>query len=230
MSAELDAAYRSQRLRLASTVSAQAARLWAQSLRERDRTIERVLPLVSAGQRRTVALVDAYMASKMRRALGSGEPKGLNPERYTIERLRGRAAEEVYERPFGAVGSFLEREQGMERAAKAGADSLTRLIRTDLQLAQTHAAQDWMVEDDRVTYYNRVLGAGENCNLCIAAANRRYYREDLAPIHERCGCSVAPAFDPPGSLTRAASFRESDVQVTPDSELGPRLIEPGWAG
>lgn len=236
MSAELDAIYRSQRLRLAATVTAGAARIWSQSFRERERTIERVVPLVFAGQRRTVDLVDSYMAMKMRMAIGRGEPKGLNPDSYTVDQLRGRPAGEVYDRPFGALGSFLGREEGFGAAMSASVASLERLVRTDLQLTQTHAARDWMADDERVNYYERVLGAGKNCELCVAASERRYYREDLAPIHEHCGCSVAPGFDEQevGNLTRAMRLRNAGptytVQVTPDPELGARLTADGWSG
>jgi hypothetical protein len=67
---QIDGVYRSQRLRLHSTVAAGAARLWANGYEDRERTIESALTLVRAGQARTVALVDAYMTAKTREAVG----------------------------------------------------------------------------------------------------------------------------------------------------------------
>lgn len=231
MSLQLDAVYRSQRLRLYSTVSAGVAQIWASNYKDRSATIERSLSLVAAGQARTVALVDAYMAAKVRVALGKGDPKGLNPARYTVDKLRGSSAENVYERPFGAFGAHLasDGEDGFAAGMDSAAHTLARLARTDLQLAQTHAARDWMFDDSRVPGYERILGGGKNCELCIAASGRRYYSEDLAPIHENCGCSVAPVFDAAG-LERASNLSASDVRVSDDPEIGPRLLAPTWAG
>lgn len=234
MSTALDAAYYAQRARLAATVYANAARFWAGGFEDRELTVARTTQLVAAGQTQTVALVDAYMTAKMRDAIGRGEIKGLSPGSYGVESIRGKPAEEIYDRPFGALGAALERGEDAARAATAAKASLDRLVRTDIQLTQTHAARDWMAEDDRVTYYNRVLGGGKNCELCIAASDRRYYREDLAAIHERCGCSVAPSFGEAGPLTRVADLRvqraTQTVQVVSDEELGARLLAAGWAG
>ena len=35
---------------------------------------------------------------------------------------------------------------------------------------------------------------GKSCMFCAAAATRVYSRGDLAPLHSRCDCSVAPVF------------------------------------
>lgn len=194
MSVQIDNTYRTQRLRLTSTVVAAAARLWDTTYRERDQAIAAVIPLVHAGQRQTVRLTEAYMSAKAADAREPVRRLNLPPELYTIAVLRGLPAEEVYGRPFGALGAHLERGDDFAVAAAAARASLGRLVATDMQLAQTHAARDVMTASERIVGYRRVLGPGRNCPLCVSASSRTYSKADLAPIHERCGCSVAPLF------------------------------------
>lgn len=224
MSAQLDAAYGSQRRRLVSTVMASAAFAWASD--EREGTIERTMGIAAGGMAAMVRLTDAYMAAKQREAQGSGSTKGLSPADYTTAVLRGVAAEEVYARPFGAFGGQLEQGVALAVALASARASLRRLVATDIQLAQTHSARDWMADSPRVFGYKRVLSSGKNCPLCEAAARRIYYREDLMPIHERCGCGVSPMFgEHPGGL----SVPDAAVRVASDPELGSRLVEGTWA-
>lgn len=228
----LDASYRAQRLRLFQTVNSAVAHVWAQGFRDRDQVIAEVLRIVEAGQATTVTLVDAYMAATTQVVTGTGAVKGLNPENYTTELLRRKAAEEVYSRPFGALGAFLNRDEDLARSLEAATSSVTRLAATDLQLAQTYAARDWMDDEKSIIGYSRVLGSGEHCELCKAASTRRYYVADLAAIHERCGCGVRPEYGDPGELTDLQRMKLETpvytVVVEPDPELGVRLKADNW--
>lgn len=230
----LDAAYRSQRLRLANTVTSAVAFVWAQGFRERDQVIAEVLRIVEAGQAQTVSLVDAYMAATTQAVTGDGRTKGLDPANYTVGLLRNKAAEEVYSRPFGALGAFLNQDQSLARSLEASTASLSKLAATDLQLAQTHSARDWMDDERQIVGYSRVLGGGEHCELCKAASTRRYYVADLAAIHERCGCSVRPEYGDPGELTDLQRMKleapNYAVVAEPDTELGVRLMANNWTG
>jgi hypothetical protein len=212
-------------------VATNVARIWANDYQDEEQTITSALGLVAAGQARTVSLVDAYMSAKTREVVGRGGVKGLDPALYTVDRLRGAPAREVYQRPFGALGAFIanQGQDGWGAGMAAATASLVRLAKTDLQLAQTHAARDWMVEDRHVRGYRRMLGGNENCELCQDAARGFYYREDLAPIHERCACSVSPVYGEPGPLQRAALHTKT-CRVDHDAEIGPRLLAPGWTG
>jgi hypothetical protein len=227
MADQLDGVYVSQRLRLASLVAATAAGALLQLRHEREQAIEATVRVVEAGQAQVVALVDGYMAAKLAQARrGDGQPKGLDLARYTVSTLRRRPAVEVYERPFGALGGQLEAGADVSVAIASADASVRRLALTDLQLAQTHAARDWMADDQRIVGYRRVLGSGHSCALCTAASTRTYKREDLAPIHERCSCTVSPVFDPRANPTSPA---DGGVRVAKDPELGPRLLEESWA-
>lgn len=219
----IDGVFRTERLRVTSRVEAAAAAMFASLYQDPEETVGRVVPLVEAGVGRVVSLTDAYMTAK---AVAAGVPmrvKGLSA--FAYRDLRSRDAADVYRRPFGALGGQLEQGAELQVALTSARGALSRLVRTDLQLAQTHAAHEWMVGEPRVVGYERVLGPGKNCPLCEAASTRRYYREDLMPIHERCGCTVAPVFDEPGELSRPSAA----VRVANDVEIGPRLLDEAWA-
>jgi len=228
----VDAVYGSQRLRLASTVAAAVAAAWAHRFQDREAAISQIVRLVAAGQAHTVNLVEAYMAAKAAQDGVALSRVGLDPAAYTTETLRGIAADIVYARPFGAYGAFLNEGQSEEAAIRAAKASVSKLAATDLQLAQTHAARDWMraaTEQDetralQLVGYRRVLaGAGPHCALCTAAATRTYRAETLLPIHEHCTCTVAPLWG-----TEPVASVGTTVRVEEDPELGPRLLADSW--
>lgn len=231
---QLDGIYTTQRLRIWSSTSAAAHRLWATGgYNDRRAFLAQVVPIVQAGQTATVHLLDAYMTQKARQATGDATlaPRGLNPADYTIEKLRGEPADEVYARPFGALGWRLNEGATFDQAAATAGSYLTKLAATDVQLAQTNAARDWIQganqdasdsgSDTFIVGYARTLD-GESCSFCEDAADRLYYTEDLMPIHDHCGCGVEPVYDAGTRL-----FHTRDLGGgTADSELGARLPTP----
>lgn len=222
MSAELDNQYRAQRLRLRATVLAQIARIWATAQpQSRDAFIAAVLPVVHAGQAVVVRLVDAFFATKTIDATGAGRVKGLDPAAYTVEAIRNQPAAVVYDRPFGALGYALATGADFAVARAAGGAALEKLASTDLQLAQTYAARDWMSDEPQIVGYQRITSGG--CPLCTAAAGRTYRSEDLAPIHEGCRCDVAPVY---GDVTH--EHLPSGLVAVSDPELGSRLADDTW--
>lgn len=181
----VDRGYLTRRLRLGATVVAHAAQAFAHLHGDQAAAIATIVPVVEAGQQQTASLVDAYMALKAAQATGTAASViGIDTSRYTISALRnGVPADVVYERAFNSLGS----EFGLERSQGA----LDKIVRTDLQLAQTHAARDAMqqrqVENGQtgIVGYRRLLtGPGPHCALCEAASTRTYKVADLMPIHE----------------------------------------------
>lgn len=223
MSAALDVAYRSNRLRLVNLTVQTAGATWQQNYHDREAAIARVVPVVEGGQRATVQLVNAYMVASAREAGHAAGVMALDPAGYTTAAIRGLPAEEVYDRPFGALGGQLEQGAEYATALESAQASLRRLVETDMQLTQTHAAHDWMAGEERVVGWRRVLGGGKHCALCTAASTRTYRKSDLMPIHERCHCSVSPVFgrEPVASVG-------TTVRVEHDPELGPRLVADDW--
>lgn len=221
----LDVAYQTHRLRLASTVAASAAAQWAATRANRPQSIQRVVQAVEAGQAHTVRLVDAYMTAKTLQVTGAGVLKGLDPALYTTTSLRGVPATTVYSRPFGALHALTADGAHPADAERAALASLDKLVRTDLQLAQTTAARDWMAAEPTIIGYRRVLsGPGPHCALCTAAATRTYRKSDLMPIHEHCTCAVEPLW----GTAHVASIGTT-VRVELDPELGPRLMADDWS-
>lgn len=223
-----DRAYLRRRLALANAVVAAAKRALTLLSRDEQAALQAIIGTVEAGQQQAVTLVDAYMAAKMLQATGTGTVLGLDPANYTISAIRGVPAVDVYRRAFNTLALRSPQPDGLARAQGA----LDKLVRTDLQLAQTHAARDWMTQqaenahgDLRVVGYKRVLtGAGPHCRLCELAATRVYHVRDLMPIHEHCGCTVEPVWG-----RHDISSISAAVRVEIDPELGPRLMAEQWS-
>lgn len=228
----IDRAYELQRLRLNATVSAAVAAAWVAKHADRHATIAHAVRLVTAGQAHTVRLVEAYMAAKAIEATGQRIHIGLDPALYTTSQLRGVAADVVYSRPFGAHGAFVKDGAHPDDALAAAQASVKKLAATDLQLAQTHAARDWMqaaggeaTAEARIVGYRRVLsGPGPHCALCTAASTRTYRIADLMAVHEHCTCGVQPLYG-----TEPVASIGTTVRVEHDPELGPRLMADDWA-
>lgn len=151
------------------------------------------MQLVLAAQRQAVADVDAYMSLEAGLATGtSTEPFGLNPEPLIgAAARRGRALEDVY---------------GANWVASAGtfASRITREVNTDITLADRAGTFVHTEGDDRIVGSRRVLGSGPNCGLCVAAATRAYFKRELRPIHQHCGCTTQPIYSlkDPSSWTK----------------------------
>lgn len=228
---QVDATYQAQRLRLNATVAAAVASMWAVRYEDRQSAIAHAVQLVDAGTKHTAALVGAYMTAKALQATGSRIHVPLDPARYATEQLRGVAADAVYSRPFGAHGLVVKDGGSPRDAVQAGQASVRKLAATDLQLAQTHAARDWMQEaaaqatdELRIVGYRRVLsGPGPHCALCTAASTRTYKTADLMAIHEHCTCGVQPLWG-----TEPVASIGTTVRVEHDPEIGPRLMADDW--
>lgn len=229
---QIDTAYQAQRLRLNAAVVAGVASAWASLHQDKQSTIAHVVKLVTVGQVHTVRLVDAFMTAKTLQATGQRARVGLDPALYTTTTLRGVAAASVYGRPFGAYGAFVKDGAHPSEAVRAAQASVTKLAATDLQLAQTHSARDWMqavaggaTTEVRIVGYRRVLtGAGPHCALCTAASTRTYRIADLLPIHEHCTCTAQPLYG-----TEPVASVGTTVRVELDPELGPRLMADDWS-
>jgi hypothetical protein len=55
------------------------------------------------------------------------------------------------------------------------------------------------MEERGISEYRRVirpeLSNEGSCGLCVVAADRIYYKDDLFPLHARCNCGVLPVTD-----------------------------------
>jgi hypothetical protein len=199
--------------------------------------VERVVPIVLASQEATVSQADAYLSAEAGIATRtSTEPWGLNPAALIGRRARrGDWLEDVYARNHRASESTF-------------AERMAREVNTDVTLAERAANYVHTDGDPRITGYRRVLSAGKNCGLCVAAATQRYGKGDLRPIHRACGCTTQPIYGGAGGYRKPSKSQLNalyekaggtdfkslrriqvdqadlpDVAVV-DTDLGPTLI------
>lgn len=221
---KLDETYRIQRRRLTNVVVRAAVAAFVPHT-PAEEGVQQITPIVEAGQRHVVSLVSAYMAAKSIAAAAETPPITLDPSSYTTAHLRGIDADEVYQRAYSVQNAALQRSGSSSQALESGRAQIASLTATDMQLAQTHAARDWMTQAPTIVGYRRVLtGPGPHCPLCELAATRTYRKADLMPIHEHCGCTVEPLWG-----TEPVTSVGTIVRVEHDPELGPRLMADNWS-
>lgn len=195
-SRRLEAANQAQTAQLRAVTLAALLSLWRALGSWRDTDVARFVRLASptllAAQERMAALTAAYLSRQV--ALLGGTPLRQAPAPVGLVRagVRGVPLSEELERPFHDVWSALHDGQALTEAVQAGADRLSSLASTDLQLAKTHSAREVLANEHRVVGYRRVLEGAHSCGLCVVASTQRYHKADLMPIHPGCDCSVAP--------------------------------------
>jgi len=226
----LDTAYQRRRAQLAASVNRHAAAVFATDTSQQVK-VPQLTVIVETGQRHTANLVAAYMTAKAL-AVGVRFQASVDPAAFTVTAFRGLAATKVYSRPFAAVQVALNNGLDQPQALQVGQNALAKLAATDLQLAQTHAARDWLTQaaeaptgELRIVGYRRVLtGPGPHCTLCELASTRTYRVADLMAIHEHCTCTVEPLWG-----TEPVTAVGTTVRVENDPELGPRLMAESWS-
>lgn len=187
-----------------------------------------VTPLVLTSQRVSATLTAAYL----RRVI----PNATVPELGDVVGPAVRAGatlDEVYRRPFVTVWTGLKDGTPWEKAVAAGRERLAATAEIDPQLTMRATARAIFTQTPSVVGYRRVPDPGA-CPLCLMASTQRYHTGDLLPIHNRCGCGIAPIIgtaDPgrvidPDLLARLKQAKETGVEpkVAEHGELGPVLV------
>lgn len=148
---------------------------------------------VLGGQLATVRLADAYLMHYMALATHTPpRPTGLDPASVTGTAVRnGTTAEEVYARSVVTARGAISRGADFTDAIARGRARAVSSAETDVMLANRAAATEIMGADERIRGYERVLD-GRACLFCAAASTQVYHSGDLLPLHDRCGCTVAP--------------------------------------
>lgn len=213
-----------------------------------------------AGQRQTAATTAAYAARVMTLMLG----RTVRPQQVVdASRARGVPLEDVYGR-LADYYRVLTATRGPDSPHLEGRKPLNRqqildrvlaraelYVHTDQRLAfRDQWASAMEASPSRIVGYRRVIHPElavktGTCGLCVVASDHHYTRGDLLPVHERCGCDVAPVVGKwhgpgdPGSSINAADLaglykaaggstsgqdlKRVRVQVVTDPELGPQL-------
>lgn len=183
--------------------------------------LDATTPTLHAAQMTSAELTDAYLARVLSDILDDPTgPIGLDPADYVTEALRGRPDGEVYRRALW--------EQRAARIAdpttdviNIGADRVSATAQQNVAMA-ARKATNTVLAKSKAPGYRRVLGAGKNCPLCIAASTRIYSSSDLMPIHPRCKCTAIPV----NTLPDAPISGTADFTVVEHGEMGPLLMGP----
>ena len=152
----------------------------------------RVLPVVQAGQRRTVALTDAYLARATRT-----RPVGLVADDLIGAAVRnGTDPADVYRRPFVQLWSALSNGTDFMDAMNAAGVRAAQSASTDVSLTMRASADAFDAQADtesKIIGWERVLDP-DACAYCATASTQRYKSANLSPIHANCQCGIAPVF------------------------------------
>lgn len=189
--------YRDALITLRKQVSTRVERNWrtlgSWNEADVDRFLAATLPVVDAGQRRTVSLTDAYLARATRtRAIG-----------LPVDDLVGAAVRNgtdpatVYTRPFVQLWSGLSDGQQFSDALNAAGVRASQSASTDVSLSMRASADAFQEQagpaESKIIGWERVLDP-DACAYCATASTQRYKSANLNPIHANCQCGIAPVF------------------------------------
>lgn len=192
-------------------------------------------------------LARSYSQAMLRNVDSSITADRLPPMRDLYPRS-GSTVVEVYRRP--AEQYRYGRSQGLDTTAAydLAAERIRQIGAMDITLADRDETANVYSASQKVTGRRRIIHPERSrtgvCGLCVVAADRLYYVDELMPVHEDCKCTEAPVtadFDPGLSLNRkdlealyaaAGSTAGEDLKrlritVNEHGELGPILRQSG---
>jgi hypothetical protein len=189
--------YQDAVIHLADATSEAVAQLWdasgAISTAAQTEFAARAALIVEAAQRQAAMLSDAYVRSYV--ALGRGAPlqlSSIDVAQIVANARNGVAGDVVYSRPTVSARIALSEGKTVDAAKALARTRAAAAADIDVKLAARRAANDSMVGAG-VHFYRRVPDA-DACTYCVVASTQRYKTGDLMPLHEHCGCTVAPLF------------------------------------
>jgi hypothetical protein len=238
MASELAGAHIELQRRLRALARAQLGAVW-DSLPGHDRAnldqwFSEALPLVSAAERQSIALLNAYVARSLER-----QPLALDLHELTGAAIRrGTPPEEVYTRPFVTLWSQLGKGKEWEAASKIALERAQRSVAMDTQLSMRAASEAIDLADPHVYGYRRVANPTA-CKFCREVDGAYVKGSDgfVMALHSGCECGVEPnkephdlaRFLPDGTDTNPFPFSSYDPKVVglrEHGEYGPVLVDP----
>lgn len=178
-----------------------------------------MLPLVTAAQRQSILLTDAYLARALDRP-----PLGVDATAVIASLRRDTTPDQVYRRPFVTVWTALSKGTPFEQAIAAGLVRAAATAAMDVQLAHRGALQAAQDLDPRIRGYRRVADASA-CTYCSALDGAFVKNADAMALHNGCGCGLEPVDEEPdtsplpdGVAVRRARRARADAR-RPDPRL-----------
>lgn len=213
----LDEAFRARRAALRDNTVSQATAIWRAQYGDRNRYLAQVLTLVEGAQRAMVSLTSGYLTAKARE-VGHARFKSLAPGDYTVSKLRGTPGPDVYGRVYGALYGQLLGGATEEVAHASAVSALGKLAATDIHMAYTASARDWMAGDKQIGAFKRVPSG--TCDYCESAAEGLYHPTVQMPIHENCECDMEPVFGNAAVAATGLAFHSGDSGAVAPHEAG----------
>lgn len=190
-----------------------------------DGFVAKAVPIVEAGQRRAVALTDAYMS----RILGT-QPLGLNIDSLVGASVRnGVDPKDVYSRPFVTVWAAIA-TIGVQNAIDKGMNRLLSTGSMDVALSARDASVAYGQTSGRVGGFVRVADPG-CCDFCQSIDGAKCYVDDPAPLHNNCSCTLEPIdssssdFSTSDFVSFSAGETFGNMQIEEHGELGPVITD-----
>lgn len=218
MASALSRAHIEGERRLRTLVANEVGRIWRElpgyDRSDVDEWLTRVLPLVEAGQRASVALTEGYLARALDR-----QPVGLDAEELIGAGVRGGTdPATVYERPFVTTWTALGAGSLFEEAVASGMARAQEMARFDVQGSMRATANAFQQSTDGIYGYERVADAGA-CDYCASIDGAYVKSADAMPLHPGCGCGLEPLTSP---HPRAAKLPDGTA-VHQHGEMGVTL-------
>lgn len=183
-----------------------------------DTFLDTALPLVEAGQRHSVALVDGFWADERQQS-----PLGVDPAEFVGEASRKASdVREVYRRPFVLLWHGLKVGKLWEEASQEARVRIATMVQTDLLLAQNAAGAKLVELDPEVQSLERVLRG--TCELCADAEAQHTATQ---PIHPGCQCGFAPSPAKPGTVKEPRWPNEALAARSMGNVKGGRRVGEG---
>lgn len=207
--------------RLRAAIAAAVERVWRNlggwNAGDAERFAASVAPLVSTGQRASVALTDAYLAQAVGR-----QPLGVPTGELIGPAVRnGAAPEEVYRRPFVTLWSALADHKPFDDAFAKALHRAKSTAALDVQLSM-RATAGFVNDADPAMFGFRRVADGGACPFC-RVVDGAYVKDGTAmPLHNHCGCGLEPLTEPHALAVELPS----GVAVHQHGELGAVLTDP----
>lgn len=148
------------------------------------RFVTDIVPRVQAAQGTAAAATASYL----------GRILDTDPVYNPAAALASRGVDPatVYARVAVEARTAVARGHDWTTAMRFASRRAVTLAETDVQLAARHTASQVLeAAGSRVVGYRRIPDTGA-CELCLISATQRYHVRQLMPIHDHCGCGVAP--------------------------------------
>lgn len=223
----LTQAYQSELKRVRAAVASNVASAWQSLPNYYDEQIpgflERVVPVVQAGQTRAISLTSAYSA----RRLGV-TPVGIDTAGIIANVRKGATPAQVYARPFVTMRASIK-DLGVDGAIAKGASRLQSTADMDVAMASRDAlsplTQAFTSGGSGVVAWQRVADPG-CCDFCQMLDGVHTGPQEPQPLHNRCGCTAEPITSDRFSFTSVISGAVvGSVLVQEHGELGPLITD-----